>query len=85
VVDLDSTLGQQLLHIAVGQAVAQLPTHRHRDHLPREAVAGRRGRNIPRSDHRISLSRPTTIDQRNRPEHRIAALTPAREASADSS
>jgi hypothetical protein len=44
VVDLDSTLGQQLLHIAVGQAVAQVPTHRHRDHLRREAVAGRRGR-----------------------------------------
>jgi hypothetical protein len=67
VVDPDSTLGQQLLPIALGQAVAQLPTHRHRDHLPREAVAGRRGRDIPRSDHRISLSRPTTIDQRNRP------------------
>jgi hypothetical protein len=67
VVDIDSTLGQQLLPIALGQAAAQLPTHRHRDHLPREAVAGRRGRDTPRSDHRISLSRPTAIDQRNRP------------------
>jgi hypothetical protein len=26
----------QLLHVAVGQAVAQVPTDRHRDHLARE-------------------------------------------------
>ncbi len=40
-VDLDAALGKQLLHIAVGQAVTQVPAHRQRDHLPREAVTGR--------------------------------------------
>jgi hypothetical protein len=33
VVDGDTALGQQLLHIAVGQAVAQIPAHRQHDHL----------------------------------------------------
>jgi hypothetical protein len=37
-IDLYPALGEQLLHIAPGQAVAQLPAHRDRDHLPREAV-----------------------------------------------
>ena len=36
VVDLDAALGQQLLDIAVGQAVAEVPADRDRDHLPRE-------------------------------------------------
>jgi hypothetical protein len=36
VVDLDAVLGQQLLDIAVGQPVAQVPAHRDRDHLSRE-------------------------------------------------
>ena len=36
VVDLDTALAQQLLHVAVPQAVTQLPAHRDRDHLPRE-------------------------------------------------
>jgi hypothetical protein len=27
VIDLDATLGQQLLHIAIRQAVAQIPAH----------------------------------------------------------
>ena len=31
VIDLDAALGQQLLDIAVGQAVAQIPAHRDRD------------------------------------------------------
>jgi hypothetical protein len=33
VIDFDAALGQQLLHIAVGQAVTQVPAHRDRDHL----------------------------------------------------
>jgi hypothetical protein len=33
VVDLDAALGQQLLDVAVGQAVAQVPADRGRDHL----------------------------------------------------
>jgi hypothetical protein len=27
VIDVDAALGQQLLHIAVGQAIAQVPAH----------------------------------------------------------
>jgi hypothetical protein len=33
VVDLDVTLGQQLFHVTVGLSVAQIPAHRHGDHL----------------------------------------------------
>jgi len=39
VVDFDTAFDQQLLHVAVGQAVAQLPAHRHHDHLGREPEA----------------------------------------------
>jgi hypothetical protein len=35
VVDLDTTLDQQFLHIAVGQVEPQLPAHRDDDHLRR--------------------------------------------------
>jgi hypothetical protein len=37
-IDVDATLGQQLLDLAVGQPVTQLPTHRDCDDLAREAV-----------------------------------------------
>ena len=36
VIDVHSSLREQLLDIPVGQAVPQVPTNRHRDHLPRE-------------------------------------------------
>jgi len=36
VIDLDTPFGQQLLDIAVGQAVAQIPTDRDHDHLRRK-------------------------------------------------
>ena len=42
VVDLDTALGQQLLHIAVKQAVAQVPADRHCDHLGWEPEPGER-------------------------------------------
>jgi hypothetical protein len=42
VVDLDTALGQQLLHVPVGQAVAQVPADRDRDHLQREPEPGKR-------------------------------------------
>jgi hypothetical protein len=42
VIDHDPTLGQQLLDIAGGQSVAQIPAHRDRDHLPRKPVPSRR-------------------------------------------
>jgi hypothetical protein len=35
VVDGDATLGQQFFDVAVGQPVAQIPAHRHGDHLTR--------------------------------------------------
>ena len=36
VVDLDATLGEQLLQVPVGQPVPQVPAHRQQDHLGRE-------------------------------------------------
>jgi hypothetical protein len=36
VVDLDATLGQQFVDVSTGEAVAQLPADRDRDHLRRE-------------------------------------------------
>jgi hypothetical protein len=30
---LDTALGQQLLHVSVGEPIAQIPAHRHHDHL----------------------------------------------------
>jgi hypothetical protein len=39
VIDLDTALGQQLLDVATRQAVPQIPAHRHRNHLRREAEA----------------------------------------------
>jgi len=36
VIDLDPTLGQQLLEVPVGQAVPQVPANRQQDHLWRE-------------------------------------------------
>jgi len=65
VVDLDATFGQQFLDIAVGQAVTQVPAHRDRDHLPREAVAGRSRRSRPWADHPASLRQPDDHPQRN--------------------
>jgi hypothetical protein len=42
VVDGNAALCQQLLHVAVGQAVPQVPADRDRDHLLREAEASER-------------------------------------------
>jgi hypothetical protein len=42
VVDVDTTLGQQLLHVAVGRAVAQVPADRDRDHLRWEPESSER-------------------------------------------
>ena len=43
VVDLDASLGQELLHVPVGQAEPQVPPDRQGDDLGREPVA-REGR-----------------------------------------
>jgi len=39
VIDLDTAFDQQFLHVALRQAVAQVPTNRHHDHLSREPEA----------------------------------------------
>jgi hypothetical protein len=40
VIDSDAAFGQQFLDAAVGQAVPEVPAHRHRDQLAREAISG---------------------------------------------
>jgi hypothetical protein len=42
-IDVDAAFGQEFLDVAVGQPVAQLPAHRHRDHFWRETESGERG------------------------------------------
>jgi hypothetical protein len=42
VIDLDAAFGEQLLDVAVGQAVAQVPPHCYHDHLGREPEPGER-------------------------------------------
>jgi hypothetical protein len=41
-VDLDATLDQQFLNVAVGQIEAQVPADRDNDHLRREPEPGER-------------------------------------------
>jgi hypothetical protein len=36
VIDLDAAFGEQFFDVSVGQAVAQVPAHRHGDDLARE-------------------------------------------------
>jgi hypothetical protein len=43
VVDLDTALGQQLLDVPIGQAVAEVPADRDRDHLRWEPEPDERG------------------------------------------
>jgi hypothetical protein len=42
VIDLNAAFGQQFLDVAVRQAVAQIPAHRHRDDLGGEPEAAER-------------------------------------------
>jgi hypothetical protein len=42
VVDVDAALGQQLLHVPIGQPEPQIPAHRQHDHLRGEPEAGER-------------------------------------------
>jgi hypothetical protein len=55
VINGDPALGQQLLDVALGQAVAQIPADRARDHLPREPEASE-DRAHTRRTHPTSLS-----------------------------
>jgi transposase InsO family protein len=71
----DTALGQQLLNIPVGQAIAQVPADRDRDHLTREPETSKdRGR--AKRSHRTSLRPPTDRPtQQCRLGHRIASST----------
>jgi hypothetical protein len=40
VIDLDAALAQQLLDVAVGKAVAQIPAHRQHDDLGQKPIPG---------------------------------------------
>jgi hypothetical protein len=42
VIDADATLGEQLFDVAVGQAVTQVPAHRHCDHITWKTEASER-------------------------------------------
>jgi len=42
VIDLDATLEQQLLNVAVGQVEPQIPAHRDHDDLGRKPEPGKR-------------------------------------------
>lgn len=66
VVDLDAALDQQPLHIAVGQAIAQVPPHRDHDHLGRETRSRRRqSRMAARNEDGRTASpvKPASIDR----------------------
>jgi hypothetical protein len=65
VIHLDTSLSQQLLDIAIGQAVAQVPAHPHRDHLTGEPIASRSREARRRTDHRISFRHVSEISHRN--------------------
>jgi hypothetical protein len=39
-VDLDAAFGEQLLDVAVGEPVAEVPVDRDHDHVGREAESG---------------------------------------------
>jgi len=70
-----AALGRHFLDIPVGQTGTQIPAHRDRDDLAREALTGRRRRVRPRIDHPISLAAERRPDKRNTPT-RWANLTP---------
>ena len=79
VVDLDATLGEEFLDVAIGQPVAQVPAHREHDHLGREPEAfERRARN--RGD-RVTTTRhhPATLTARpDPPPTQQSQTTPTR-------
>src|SRR6266540_3144944 len=61
VVDLDASFGQELLHVPVGEAEAQVPPDRQGDDVGREAIPGegrggrRSGTKVTSRSHRASL------------------------------
>ena len=72
VVNLDPTLSQQLLEIAIRQPIAQIPPHREQDHLGRELETSERSTCLAERSsgtaalHPASLAQPPS--QRSTPE-----------------
>ena len=71
-VDLDTSLGEQLLDIAVGQAEAQVPADRQHDHVGWEAEAGEGGARRNRPAGAVSGSHGRSL---HRPDHLTANAT----------
>src|SRR5436305_131245 len=70
VIYLDTAFGEQLFHISVRESIAQVPTHRHHDHLRREPETREPG--LRRTYSTGATMHPPTlpehvIRQRNRP------------------
>jgi hypothetical protein len=63
VINLDAALGQKLVDVAIGQAVAQLPVDRERDHLGREPEPDERRPVEARTDSSESTHRPSFPSQ----------------------
>jgi hypothetical protein len=78
VIDLDPALGQQFLHIPIGQAVAQIPADRHRDHF-------RRNRNPANADRstcgRVARGRRTCPASSGTPDRHHPGSTDATDPS----
>jgi hypothetical protein len=55
-----ASFGKQILDIAIGQAVAQVPAHGDRDDLTREPIARGRSRGSWRRGHHLSVLAPKT-------------------------
>jgi len=71
VIDGDCALGQQLLDVPVGQAIAQVPADRDRDHLTREPETSKDPGRAKRS-HRTSLRPPTDRPTQQCPRRSIS-------------
>jgi len=75
-IDLDAALGEQLLEVAVGEVVAEIPAHGDGDEVGRKTEAPKGSGTSERSGHCPTLpdlrrSRPSGLRQRNRPLVRI--------------
>jgi hypothetical protein len=66
VVDLDATLGQQLLDVPVGEAEAQIPADRYDNDIGWEAEAGE-GRPSARNGIRAARAHAGSLPARVRP------------------
>jgi hypothetical protein len=71
-VDLDTSLGEEFLKVAVGQAEAQVPADRQHDHIRREAEAGEGG---ARRDRPAGFGERSSWSESHRPDNLTANAT----------